>query len=341
MDADGGAALVDVEDLAVRFVQRHRVIHAVNSVSFTVRPGEMVGVVGESGSGKTVTMMALLGLLPTPPAEVSAGRVRFRGEDLLTAEPQRLRRLQGNEIGVVFQDPMTSLNPVLRVGEQIREVIWNHDRNGSKADHQRRTIDLLTRVGVPDAERRVRQYPHEFSGGMRQRAMIAMAIANEPALLIADEPTTALDVTIQAQVIDVLVEAKRSTGAAAVLVTHDLGLVGEVTDRVYVMYAGSIVESGDTSDVFRQPSHPYTIGLLASRPSLTRTGRPLHAIPGQPPTLSQPPTGCMFRDRCPVGHDRTKCATETPQLIEVQPGHHAACHFTEAAAELAATEVCA
>lgn len=330
--------LLEVDDLVVRFRGGGRVVRAVNSVSFTVGVGETVGIVGESGSGKTVTMMSILRLLPSPPAEVTGGTAKLLGEDLFVASETRLRELRGQSVAIVFQDPMTSLNPVIKIGEQIREAIWVHDRDGSRRDHLNRVTELLELVGVPDASRRSGQYPHEFSGGMRQRAMIAMAIANRPALLIADEPTTALDVTIQAQVIDVLMEAKRELGAATVLITHDLGVVADITDRVLVMYAGRIVEQGSTAGMFARPRHPYTIGLIASLPSIDVRRTRLYSIPGQPPNLAHLPTGCAFRTRCAVGRDRPRCRDELPVLVPTESAHSVACHFLDEVAEWAATD---
>ncbi len=320
-------ALLEVDDLVVRFRSAGAVVHAVNSVSFSVARGETLAIVGESGSGKTVTMLSILGLVPSPPAEVVSGKALLLGEDLLRASPDRLREIRGKEVGVVFQDPMTSLNPVLRVGEQIREALWVHDRDGDRRAHTARAVELLASVGVPEPARRAQQYPHEFSGGMRQRAMIAMAIANQPSLLVADEPTTALDVTIQAQVIDVLLDAKESTGAATIIVTHDLGLVAEIADRVIVMYAGRIVEEAPTSALFDEPRHPYTAGLLGSLPSLEQKRRRLAAIPGQPPQASTDLTGCPFRPRCGLGRNRELCADARPTLLSAGDGHRAACHF--------------
>ncbi|HQZ32900.1 MAG TPA: ABC transporter ATP-binding protein [Ilumatobacteraceae bacterium] len=328
-------ALLEVDDLVVTFRGAGRVGYAVSSVSFRVDVGETVAIVGESGSGKTVTILSILGLVPSPPAHIASGTARFLGVDLLSADQEQLRAIRGKDVGVVFQDPMTSLNPVITVGEQIREAIWVHDRHGSRAAHMTRVEELLALVGIPQPAERAKQYPHEFSGGMRQRAMIAMAIANRPKLLIADEPTTALDVTIQAQVIDVLMEAKRSSGAATIIVSHDLGLVAEIADRVIVMYAGRIVEEATADDLFDQPRHPYTVGLLASLPSLDQRRERLPSIPGQPPQITEKIVGCPFRTRCGLGHDRERCATEQPPLIEVVSGHRAACHYVDEVADWA------
>lgn len=328
--------LLQVDDLRVRFESDDRTVHAVNGVSFTVFPGETVGIVGESGSGKTVTVLSLLGLVPSPPARIDSGRALFEGRDLLSLDAGALRSIRGKDVAVVFQDPMTSLNPVIKVGEQLREALWTHARQIDDDAHKTRAVELLGLVGVPQPERRYHQFPHEYSGGMRQRAMIAMAIANRPKLLIADEPTTALDVTIQAQVIDVLMAAKEETGAATLLVSHDLGLVAQVADRVAVMYAGRIVEEGTIEDIFRRPSHPYTIGLLASLPSIEVRQRRLYSIPGQPPRLDSRRKGCSFRPRCEIGSDRALCAEETPSLLAVGDGHRAECHYVAEAVSWAA-----
>ena len=293
--------------------------------------GETLGIVGESGSGKTVTVLSVLGLIPSPPGRIPEGVARFKGTDLLSLSDDDLRSIRGSQIAVVFQDPMTSLNPVMRVGDQIREAIWAHDKKGERQAHRERAIELLRLVDVPQPERRYHQYPHEFSGGMRQRGMIAMAMANSPELLIADEPTTTLDVTIQAQVINVLIAAKEETGAATVLITHDLGLVSQVADRVLVMYAGKVVEEGTVDDIFATPSHPYTIGLLSSLPSISaRRGR-LYTIPGQPPDMTEVAPGCSFRPRCHIGKDKPECADLTPTLQVVDGRHKAACHFQDLA----------
>jgi len=321
--------LLEVDDLVVTFRGAGRVVHAVTSVGFTIDVGETVAIVGESGSGKTVTMLSILGLVPSPPADIVSGTAWFLGVDLLSADPEQMRAIRGKDVGIVFQDPMTSLNPVISVGEQIREAIWVHDRKGSRSAHLARVMELLELVGIPQPAQRAKQYPHEFSGGMRQRAMIAMAIANRPKLLIADEPTTALDVTIQAQVIDVLMEAKQSTGAATIIISHDLGLVAEIADRVIVMYAGRIVEQATTDDLFDHPRHPYTVGLLASLPSLDQRRARLSSIPGQPPQMTNAIVGCAFRPRCGLGRDRERCATECPPLVEVSSGHRAACHYVD------------
>ena len=324
--------LLTVENLSVRFKTPDQVINAVNGVSFSLNAGETLGIVGESGSGKTVTVLSILGLIPKPPGEITGGRALFEGQDLLPLSTEALRAIRGQEISMVFQDPMTSLNPVIKVGEQLREALWTHNPSDSRSNHRRRGIELLDMVGIPQPERRYNQFPHEYSGGMRQRAMIAMAMANRPKLLIADEPTTALDVTIQAQVIETLKAARQETGAASILITHDLGLVSQIADRVIVMYAGRIVEEGRIGDIFSRPRHPYTIGLLASIPSITQKRTKLYSIPGQPPDMANVPPGCPFHPRCAVGEGRSVCRSDSPRLAEVGTRHRAACHFTEEAA---------
>ncbi len=290
--------LLAVRDLVTEFDTADGVVHAVSHVDYDVYPGETVGIVGESGSGKSVTVMSMLGLIPIPPGRIASGQILYNGQDLLTMPPNELRRVRGNEIAMVFQDPMTSLNPVFRVGDQIKEAILvHHPEHGEDVVHKR-AVELLALVGIPDPETRVNQYPHEYSGGMRQRAMIAMSIANEPKLLIADEPTTALDVTIQAQVLEVLQAAQRETNAATILITHDLGLIAEMADRVVVMYAGRVVEVADVFTIFKDPRHPYTVGLMASLPRLDAELERLAPIPGQPPSLIDVPSGCPFHPRC-------------------------------------------
>jgi len=280
-----------IRELVVEFATRAGTLRAVRGVSLDVFGGETVGIVGESGSGKTVTMMSSLRLIPQPPARIVSGEALFRGEDILQLPPNKLRAIRGNEIGVIFQDPATYLNPVLRVGDQITEVLRVHDQSLSDRDAKQRSIDLLRRVGVPSAETRVRQYPHEFSGGMRQRVLIAIAIANDPALLVADEPTTALDVTVQADILDAIRRAQEEAGAASVLVTHDLGVIAELADRVFVMYAGCVVESASVDRVFNDPRHPYTAALLRSVPRASQPGARLTPIAGAPPSMRAVPPG--------------------------------------------------
>ncbi|MGI8880246.1 MAG: ABC transporter ATP-binding protein [Jatrophihabitans sp.] len=295
-------------------------------MDFDLRAGETLGVVGESGSGKSVTMMSLLGLLPR--SAMVTGTAVLDGSDLLAMSERQVRHVRGSRVGFVFQDPMTSLNPVDTLGAQIGEAIRIHHREVSRSAAAARAVELLRIVGVGNPEGRAKQYPHEFSGGMRQRAMIAMAIANKPEVIIADEPTTALDVTIQAQVIDVLQAAQRETGAAVILISHDLGLVAEVADHIVVMYSGRVVESGRVRDIFDRPRHPYTKSLLECLPSLDTADQRLKTIPGEPPDPSAPRRGCSFVDRCWLSHGREICRTQRPELIVVEPGgSESACHF--------------
>ncbi|MGH3385097.1 MAG: ABC transporter ATP-binding protein [Nocardioidaceae bacterium] len=319
--------LLEVNDLTVEFRTEAGIAQAVNGVSFTLAEGEILGLVGESGSGKSVTAMSLLGLVPQPPARLRKGQALFDGRDLLTLERRELRRVRGGQVGVVFQDPMTALNPVQKVGKQIGEVLRLHNRELSPRELTSRAVDLLGLVGVPQPDVRVRQHPHELSGGLRQRVMIAIAIANNPRLLIADEPTTALDVTIQAQVLMMLRKAQRETGAATLLITHDLGVVAQMAERVIVMYAGRIVEQGPVREMFARPRHPYTVGLLDSLPRLDHDDEQLQPIRGNPPSLLNPPDGCAFAARCGLRQGRERCLTERPELVEVGDGRLSACHF--------------
>jgi oligopeptide/dipeptide ABC transporter ATP-binding protein len=319
--------LLDVKDLAVDFRTEAGVARAVDGVSFTMDEGETLALVGESGSGKSVTAMSLLGLVPSPPGRLRSGTASFGDRDLLRLRGRELRRVRGGEIGVVFQDPMTALNPVIRIGNQINETLLLHNRKLGSRRATERSIELLRLVGVPQPDTTVRMYPHELSGGMRQRVMIAIAIANEPALLIADEPTTALDVTIQAQVLALLRKAQHETGAATLLITHDLGVVAEMAARVIVMYAGRIMEEGPVGVIFARPRHPYTSGLLASLPRLDREEETLQPIRGNPPSLLSALPGCPFEPRCALGRGRDLCRTVRPGLVQVDTGHASACHF--------------
>jgi oligopeptide/dipeptide ABC transporter ATP-binding protein len=323
---DPNAPLLEVRDLSVEFKTDDGIVKAVQNVSYTLRESETLGIVGESGSGKTVTSMAILGLLPKKRATIT-GQVLFRGRNILGLPEPELDKIRGKRIAMVFQDALAALNPVLRVGDQIAEAIAVHtgERVATTDD---RVIHLLDLVGIPNPRDRAEQYPHEYSGGMRQRAMIAMSIANDPDVIIADEPTTALDVTIQAQVLEVFERIQERTKSAILLITHDLGVVAGVTDRILVMYAGRQVEDGSVEDVFYRPSHPYAQGLLASLPRLDRRrdGEKLHRIKGQPPSLIFLPPGCAFNPRCPDAVAGT-CDTERPELLEVAPGHRSACHF--------------
>ncbi len=323
MSAD---AVLDVSGLTTRFNTPDGVVHAVNGVSFELRAGEFLGVVGESGSGKSVTIMSLLKLIPMPPGRIDGGVADFGGDDLLSIGASELRSVRGGQIGFIFQDPMTSLNPVLTIGKQLAEPVMLHtgvDRKAAKA----RAIELLDVVGIPDAEQRFKNYPHELSGGMRQRVMIAMALACEPKVIIADEPTTALDVTIQAQIIDLVRGLREKLGTAVIWITHDLGVVAGLADRVIVMYGGRIVEQSPVADLYAHPSHPYTQGLLKSVPRIDQKGGSLASIPGQPPSLLAEPVGCSFAPRCPYAFDR--CHTETPVLAPIDPAgeHLAACFW--------------
>jgi peptide/nickel transport system ATP-binding protein/oligopeptide transport system ATP-binding protein len=313
--------LLEVDGLRVSFRTEEGVVQAVDEVSFTVERGEVVAIVGESGSGKSVTAMTLMGLTRSPNSSFE-GSAKLEGRELITASEHELRRVRGNEIAMVFQDPMSSLDPVYRIGDQIVEQIRVHDSQVSKAAAMDRAVELMERVGIPHARDRARSYPHEFSGGMRQRVMIAMALSCSPSLLIADEPTTALDVTIQAQILEELGQLRRETNAGIILVTHDLGVVADIADRVLVMYAGRVVEQGTLDELFYDPQHPYTWGLLGSitRVDSARDER-LPAIPGLPPSLLNPPEGCHFRPRCP--HAFGRC-TEVPELaarLPEAPGH--------------------
>jgi len=325
-----------VEDLRVRFHTDAGVVNAVDGVSWAIRPGETLGIVGESGSGKSVGALAVMGLVPTPPGRYETGRILFRGENLLQAGDKRLRQIRGKEISMIFQDPLTSLNPVFKVGSQIAEVIRVHDNIG-RIPARRRAVDLLAEVGIPNPRQRAEEFPHQFSGGMRQRAMIAMALAMNPAVLLADEPTTALDVTVQAQILDLLGRLQSDRHTAVVMITHDLGVVAGRADRVLVMYAGRVAEMGSVYDIYQRPRHAYTYGLLSSLARLDqrRTER-LRPIPGQPPSLIRVPPGCPFHPRCPFATE--VCRVEIPPLVTADgaPGHLAACHHREEVARAAA-----
>ncbi|ESP99920.1 ABC transporter ATP-binding protein [Streptomyces sp. CHA1] len=316
--------LLDVRDLQVEFHTREGVAKAVNGVSYSVDAGETLAVLGESGSGKSVTAQAIMGILDTPPGHITGGQVIFEGRDLLTLREDRRRKVRGAEMAMIFQDALSSLNPVLTVGEQLGEMFTVH-RGMSRKDARARAVELMDRVRIPAATERVDQYPHQFSGGMRQRIMIAMAMALEPKLIIADEPTTALDVTVQAQVMELLAELQREYNMGLILITHDLGVVADVADKIAVMYAGRIVETAPVHDIYRAPAHPYTRGLLDSIPRLDQKGRELYAIKGLPPNLLAIPPGCAFHPRCPLA--QPVCTTDEPPLYEVDPRRRSACHF--------------
>lgn len=315
-------ALLEIQDLRTTFFTPAGPVRAVDGVSLRVESGKTLGLVGESGCGKSVTALSILGLVP-PPGRVVAGRIWFEGKDLTALPPAEMRRLRGDAIGMIFQEPMTSLNPVFTVGNQIAESLRIH-RGQSRREAWKSAIELLRLVGIPGPERRVAAYPHQLSGGMRQRVMIAIAISCRPRLLIADEPTTALDVTIQAEILDLLADLQRRFGMALLLVTHDLGIVAERTDEVAVMYAGRVVETAPVEEIFRTPLHPYTRGLLRSVPKVgTAKQRRLDTIPGVVPNLLRLPSGCRFRDRCPIAV--SACAEIDPALEAHRPGHRAAC----------------
>ena len=327
---DGGAddgPLLEVRDLHVEFKTREGVVRAVNGVNYSVSAGETLAVLGESGSGKSVTAQAIMGILDMPPASIPQGEILFRGQDMLKMSAEDRRRIRGSRIAMIFQDALSSLNPVLSVGYQLGEMFRVH-HGMSKKDAKAKAIELMDRVKIPAAAARVDDYPHQFSGGMRQRIMIAMALALEPELIIADEPTTALDVTVQAQVMDLLAELQREYNMGLILITHDLGVVADVADRIAVMYAGRIVESAPVHDIYKVPAHPYTKGLLESIPRLDQKGQELYAIKGLPPNLMHIPPGCAFHPRCPMAQD--VCRTDEPPLYEVngeEPDRRSACHF--------------
>jgi len=314
--------LLSVKNLKTSFFTSRGEVQAVRGVSFDVGPGEILGIVGESGSGKSITCMSVLRLLKSS-GRVIGGEALFEGRDLLKLDDDDLRELRGNDIAMIFQDPMTSLNPTLSVGEQVMETILRH-RKVSRAEARQRAIELFELVRIPNAAERLKAYPHQFSGGMRQRVMIAMALSCDPKLLIADEPTTALDVTIQRQILALLKELQSRLGMAVILITHDLGVIAEVTDRVLVMYGGMAMEEGPVRDVFKRPSHPYTRGLLASIPNLRDgTHHRLKPIPGSPPDMLRPPTGCPFAPRCPSA--MRQCEAAVPPLFSIGEGHEARC----------------
>ena len=320
-----GSHLLEVDDLKMYFHTEDGVVKAVNGVSYTLDRGETLGVVGESGSGKSVTSLTIMGLIEMPPGRIEGGDVRYRGKSLLKMSEAEMQHIRGNDIAMIFQDPMTSLNPVYTIGRQLGEGLRLH-RGYSKEQATKRAIELLDLVGIPNPEQRVKDYPHQFSGGMRQRVMIAMALACDPDILIADEPTTALDVTIQAQIIELMKEMQQKNGNAIIMITHDLGVVADVADKIMVMYAGAPVEMGTADEIFYQPHHPYTWGLMNSIPKAeVGEKRPLTPIEGNPPSLVNVPAGCSFAPRCPYATD--KCLAEAPERVEVSEGHFARCHY--------------
>jgi oligopeptide/dipeptide ABC transporter ATP-binding protein len=317
------AVLLDVRNLHTQFATGGGVVRAVDGVSWDVRAGETVALVGESGCGKSVSALSVMRLVAAPAGRITGGQIIFKGRDLLTLSDEEMRKTRGREIGMIFQEPMTSLNPVLSVGRQLTETVEIH-LGMTSAQSRARAVELLSLVGVPDPERRLAQYPHQFSGGMRQRMMIAMALSCNPALVLADEPTTALDVTIQAQILELMKELSQRLGAAMLIITHNLGVVARYADRVNVMYAGKIVERATAREIYANPRHPYTLGLLRSVPRLDEPRRAkLQPIPGQPPDLSRLPGGCAFAPRCPYALER--CRSDTPPLDEVASEHLSAC----------------
>ncbi|MCB0327170.1 MAG: ABC transporter ATP-binding protein [Bdellovibrionales bacterium] len=315
--------ILSVDDLRIYFKMDTNIVKAVDGLSFDLDEGEILGVVGESGSGKSVTCLGLMDLNPQPPAYYPSGKIEFRGTNIMKATKEQLRKIRGNEISMIFQDPMSSLNPFLTVETQLCEVLIEHE--GMSSDQARKkSIEMLAKVGIPSPDQRIKQYPHQFSGGMRQRVMIAMALLCRPKLLIADEPTTALDVTIQAQILELMRELNREYGTSIILITHDLGVVAGMSERALVMYAGKIVERASTKDLFEKPQHPYTHALLKSIPKLTDVkGKSLDPIPGLPPDLSNLPTGCSFHPRCSRAVE--KCKESYPEVVTLDPTHKASC----------------
>ena len=322
--------LLSIRDLRTYFHTSDGIARSVDGVAFDIYPGETLAVVGESGCGKSVTAFTIMGLIPVPPGRVESGEILLDDRDLLKLPESAMRDVRGNDISMIFQEPMTSLNPILTIGRQITEAILRHT-SASKAEARRLAIEMLERVGIPSPERRVDEYPHQLSGGMKQRAMIAMALVCRPKLLIADEPTTALDVTIQSQILDLLHDLREEFEMAVLLITHDLGVVAEVADRVVVMYAGKVVETADVVDLFERPQHPYTRALFRSLPSLEHRGETLNVIPGNVPNPLDFPSGCRFRTRCTIA--RAECASFEPELVEVAPGHKVACPYSDTGGE--------
>lgn len=321
-----GQHLLEVDDLKMYFHTEDGVVRAVDGVSYTLDRGETLGVVGESGSGKSVTAMTIMGLISMPPGKIEGGDVRYRGRSILEMTEEEMQHIRGNDIAMIFQDPMTSLNPVYKIGKQVGEGLRLH-RGYSKQDALKRATELLDLVGIPEPEKRVNEYPHQFSGGMRQRVMIAMALACDPDILIADEPTTALDVTIQAQIIELMQEMQEKNGNAIIMITHDLGVVADMADKIMVMYAGRPVEFGTAEEIFYESRHPYTWGLIRSIPEQAiDEKKPLTPIHGNPPSLMNLPEGCVFSPRCPYATD--KCRKQRPERVVTESGHYSACHYS-------------
>jgi oligopeptide transport system ATP-binding protein len=323
---DESAPLLDVEDLRVEFDTRDGIAGAVNGVNFTLREGETLGILGESGCGKSVTAQAIMGILDMPPARIAGGKVRYRGVDLLQMDEAKRRHVRANKIAMIFQDALSSLNPVFTVGWQLGELFRVH-HGASRKEAKAKSIEMLELVGIPAAADRVNDFPHQFSGGMRQRVMIAMALALKPDVIIADEPTTALDVTVQAQVMRLLADLQQEMKMGLILITHDMGVVADVADKICVMYAGNAVEQADVYQVYESPAHPYTKALLESIPRVDQKGQELTVIKGLPPALVNPPPGCAFHPRCTYARDR--CKTDKPELYTVPGGRSSACHYWE------------
>ena len=315
-------SFLDIKNLTIHYITDDGVVKAVNGIDLSLEKGDTLGLVGETGAGKTTTALGIMGLVPDPPGKVISGEIQYNGEDLLKKSPADMRKIRGGEISMIFQDPMTALNPVLRVGDQIAEVIHLHG-NCSRAEALERALSILQKVGI--APERASDYPHQFSGGMKQRVVIAIALACTPQLIIADEPTTALDVTIQAQVLDMMNDLKKEIGTSMILITHDLGVVAETCDKVAIMYAGEIVEYGDLRSIFKETAHPYTKGLFGSLPALDKKTHRLKPIAGLMPDPANLPEGCKFNPRCPYADDR--CREEVPDVTELTPGHLVRCHF--------------
>ena len=321
--------LLEIRDLQTSFDVEGRQATAVSEVSFDVNRNEFLGIVGESGSGKSVTALSIMRLIPDPPGHIDSGTIHYEERDLLALSYEEMREVRGKDIAMIFQEPMTSLNPVFTIGMQVQEALRFHE-NIDKREGERRAIEVLEQVGIPDAKKRLNDYPHQFSGGMRQRVMIAMALICKPALLIADEPTTALDVTIQAQILDLMKDLQRERkGSSVMLITHDLAVIAETCDRVIVMYGGRIQEVARVTDLFDNPLHPYTQGLLGSIPTQASKGQPLPLVEGNVPSIFNFPSGCRFRSRCPLAEER--CATEEPALRTLAPGREVRCHLVESA----------
>lgn len=323
--------ILEVHDLEIRYVTDEETVQAVNDITFSLERGESIGLVGETGAGKTTTALGIMGLVPDPPGEIVKGSILFEGEDLLKLSEKQMRRIRGGKISMIFQDPMTSLNPTMKVGKQIEEMLKEHRKEMSKADRKARAIELLSLVGISNPEARYDQYPHQLSGGMRQRVVIAIALACDPKVLIADEPTTALDVTIQAQILDLMRDLQKKIKTSIIIITHNLGVVANIADRVAVMYGGKLVETGDVEDIFHNPCHEYTKGLLRSIPKAHEKGGELQAIPGTPPDLMEPPVGCPFAARCK--ETMIVCQKYMPDYTDCGKNHKSACWMLDEMAQ--------